>query len=591
MLTYLFICTIIFSFSTQSDDCGRVFVSQSTNMIVGKGAKDVYKGEWPWHVPVFYDNSYICGSSLISEKHLLTAAHCLAHDENVENYFVLPGKFNLTNDEESNWINRTISKMIIHDEYNPDSAAFRSNSDIAILVMSSMVIFNDFIFPICLPNPDNKVNDFYGTVVGHGFNNNETEYENTPKSAVLHTIGSMQCIFKHKKYSITVSERSFCAINPIASPCRGDSGGGFFVRNNETEQFTIYGVVSQKNNLKKCSINDFTVFVDVTKFAYWIQSKILTKTLNFCEIQPSPCGPNSKCINFNENGFCSCEENFLGLPPNCKKPECISNYECPTDKTCVKNECIDLCQFSNCGENSECIVQNHKMTCKNQKEDFDEKLRQLEEKLKELSQNERNIDDFWDSDDEISISESLKMLEGLLNEIKTLEEILSKTDDILNSSIEITTMENTKNIQELKDTNIEETSQNEIQIEINPTTKAKFICHLPIRGGNCIVYEKKFFFNKFYGICAPFFGCGPNQNSFETQEECEELCMNTVNFCDLAPRRGSCNDKNTKWFFNSTEMKCQKFSYSGCNGNRNNFDDENSCMKACSHKVLEFNFK
>jgi secreted trypsin-like serine protease len=44
-----------------------------------KGGNRVQKGEWPWKVAFFYqpEEKYICGGSLISDKHVLSGKNIL----------------------------------------------------------------------------------------------------------------------------------------------------------------------------------------------------------------------------------------------------------------------------------------------------------------------------------------------------------------------------------------------------------------------------------------------------------------------------------------------------------------------------------
>lgn len=58
--------------------CGTV-VPQSVNLIIrGETAQSA---QWPWHGAIYLTKAqsldYICGMSLVSEKHALTAAHCV----------------------------------------------------------------------------------------------------------------------------------------------------------------------------------------------------------------------------------------------------------------------------------------------------------------------------------------------------------------------------------------------------------------------------------------------------------------------------------------------------------------------------------
>lgn len=44
-------------------------------------------------------------------------------------------------------------------------------------------------------------------------------------------------------------------------------------------------------------------------------------------------------------------------------PECTQNSECPNDKTCYNQRCVDPCTLDSCGFNSRCHVQMHRAVC------------------------------------------------------------------------------------------------------------------------------------------------------------------------------------------------------------------------------------
>lgn len=56
--------------------CGAKNGNQDQERIVG--GKNADPGEWPWIAALFNAGRQFCGGSLIDDKHVLTAAHCVA---------------------------------------------------------------------------------------------------------------------------------------------------------------------------------------------------------------------------------------------------------------------------------------------------------------------------------------------------------------------------------------------------------------------------------------------------------------------------------------------------------------------------------
>lgn len=76
---------------------------------------------------------------------------------------------------------------------------------------------------------------------------------------------------------------------------------------------------------------------------------------------PSPCGPNSICQNHNSIPTCSCHQNYIGRPPNCR-PECTTNSECEGHLACQNERCRDPC-IGSCGPYAQCVVVHHTPVC------------------------------------------------------------------------------------------------------------------------------------------------------------------------------------------------------------------------------------
>ena len=62
------------------------------------------------------------------------------------------------------------------------------------------------------------------------------------------------------------------------------------------------------------------------------------------------------------------------------------------------------------------------------------------------------------------------------------------------------------------------------------------------------------------------------------------LAVKTVAACSLEPVRGDCFEVIPRWYFNSRTGSCRRFSYSGCGGNDNNFQAQDECHNVCMNE-------
>ena len=78
---------------------------------------------------------------------------------------------------------------------------------------------------------------------------------------------------------------------------------------------------------------------------------------------PSPCGSNALCTDQNHrSAACQCISEYFGDPYVACRPECLVNSDCPSNKACQNNKCIDPCPGT-CGVNAICRVVSHVPTC------------------------------------------------------------------------------------------------------------------------------------------------------------------------------------------------------------------------------------
>ena len=116
------------------------------------GGVDTEPNQYPWQVLLLILNGEImCGGSIISAKHVLTAAHCVtSKDTTFESTAVsiLVGFHALETIADHE---RTpVSQILVHPEY-VKSEIFGFHYDVAILTMSTPLNFSDTAMPVCLP--------------------------------------------------------------------------------------------------------------------------------------------------------------------------------------------------------------------------------------------------------------------------------------------------------------------------------------------------------------------------------------------------------------------------------------------------------
>jgi hypothetical protein len=110
--------------------------------------EEAVPNSWPWQVLLILENDgkyySFCSGSLIYEEYVLTAAHCCS-SANVDNIGVVLGVHDKRTIKFESI--RSVSKMIIHENYNADTIL----NDICLLKLTLNAKLSDTVNTICLP--------------------------------------------------------------------------------------------------------------------------------------------------------------------------------------------------------------------------------------------------------------------------------------------------------------------------------------------------------------------------------------------------------------------------------------------------------
>lgn len=149
----------------------------STNSLRKSGGTKVDPNEWPWMVALIRRNLpfIFCGGVLITDRHVLSAAHC-TYKYNKHEIIVRLGEYNFENINETRI--RDIGVFEIHQHLNFDENTY--NNDIVLLKLIQPVLFNSYVWPVCMPPNEETIEENVGVVIGWG-----SKFFGGPNSDVL----------------------------------------------------------------------------------------------------------------------------------------------------------------------------------------------------------------------------------------------------------------------------------------------------------------------------------------------------------------------------------------------------------------------
>merc|ERR1719317_700556 len=261
-------------------ECGMTRAG-SNRIVNGRPAK---RNAWPWLAAVGYTDPstgkvlYLCGATLITNKHVVTAAHCVRDDM----VTVLLGEHVLGNDTDGvNPEEYNVTRMIKHENYN--SRTFEN--DIAIVEFDTEVTFKKGIQPACLPSiTPALLNDSFvseGVIIaGWGATSFRGPTSNILLQGLISVVTNQECKEKFSQFNnVDIGDTKICARdkNDRIDACQGDSGGPMVVLKKSVDNRFRYHLIGVVSFGYRCAVKGFPgVYTRVTEYDQWIRNTVNT---------------------------------------------------------------------------------------------------------------------------------------------------------------------------------------------------------------------------------------------------------------------------------------------------------------------------
>ncbi|KAL7042180.1 hypothetical protein ACKWTF_001051 [Chironomus riparius] len=255
----------------ESSNCGKPKMAFGT----AYHGTQVKRGAYPWNVALTNssDNSFFCGGSLVSNKLVITAAHCIEGKGRLyffrpRDIFVIIGAHDLEARREPSRITASVKTISVHHDWNPHVVSY--DADIAIIELDDEVTFNRYIQPICIAAPNSaSASITEGVIAGFG-KSEHRDVENIAR-VISSPIHSYDFCANSSDHENLLTRRTFCGgYGNGTSVCVGDSGSGLIVKHEGV--YYLRGIVSASlhDTLIGCNINSYSIFTDILSFYSWI---------------------------------------------------------------------------------------------------------------------------------------------------------------------------------------------------------------------------------------------------------------------------------------------------------------------------------
>ncbi|XP_053230849.1 coagulation factor IX-like [Podarcis raffonei] len=221
------------------------------------------KGEVPWQVYMLsYERKELCGGTIINEKWIATAAHCIEYGLHT----VVAGEHN-TDAFDHTEQQRRVVKAIRYPAYN---TTHRYHNDIALLELDSPLELNYYVTPICIAGEkftNSLLQHGSGTVSGWWRPKDQRKRASVLQVLKVHRVDQSTC---QRDGESTLLPNMFCAgVSATAKRTHQGGSGGPYATDVEGTWF----LTAIASCWEECALKgDYDVYTKVADYIQWIRN-------------------------------------------------------------------------------------------------------------------------------------------------------------------------------------------------------------------------------------------------------------------------------------------------------------------------------
>ncbi|XP_073811936.1 trypsin-1-like [Musca autumnalis] len=261
--------------TTGSSDCAACTCGAANAIRRIVGGYETQVNQYPWMAMLLFRGHFYCGASLISDRYVLSAAHCLRSFPRP--FISVRLMAHNLKDRTVRVIDRMAAKVVVHPKYSMSN----NDNDIGLVKLDQAVEMSKVMRPVCLAMSDRSYDNELAVITGWGVTTEGGQVSQTLREVKVPILSQMAC-HETKYGKDRITENMLCAGTAEGGmdACQGDSGGPLMVANEELNIFHLAGVVSWGEG---CAREDYPgVYTRVSKYIDWIEDN--TKDACKCDV-------------------------------------------------------------------------------------------------------------------------------------------------------------------------------------------------------------------------------------------------------------------------------------------------------------------